>query len=74
MTIPEDKRMHFITGCLIGGLFCCLFSMKTGIVAAAIAGMAKEVWDSYGHGTPDIWDAVATTAGGVIGAVGVLAL
>ena len=37
--------------------------------ASALLGISKEVYDSRGHGTAEVADAVATAVGGVVGAV-----
>ncbi len=59
----NDKLLHFLMGagsCLIFGL---LVSPIFGLAVGIAAGIGKEVWDSMGHGTPDILDAFATVAG-----------
>ena len=74
MKIQKDKKLHLIAGFLIGSLFCFFFGAKISIGAAIIAGVGKEIYDSFGFGTVDTWDAVATIVGGVVGAFGVAAL
>ena len=40
-----------------------------GLVAAALAGLGKEVYDAVtGSGTPELLDFVATVVGGLVGA------
>lgn len=67
--IATDKQLHFLGGivlCLAVSLF---FGGIVGLAIAVVVGVAKELWDAHGHGTPDVWDAVATVAGGVTGFV-----
>ena len=45
------------------------FGWVIGLCVAVVAGLAKEWYDSLGHGTPDVWDAVATSTGSVLGAI-----
>ena len=74
MTIPRDKIYHAIAGAVIGsGVFYATRSAAWGIGAAALAGIVKEVLDSFGHGDTDAFDALATIAGGMV-ACGVLSL
>ena len=74
MQIQKDKVLHFAAGAVIGsGVFIITRSAAWGIGAAAVAGIAKEVGDSFGHGDTDAFDALATLAGGMV-ACGVLSL
>ena len=66
--IPQDKANHFIYGL---GLFIALAFAHDPIFALALVvavGIVKEVYDKVtGTGTPDVWDAVATSLGGLAG-------
>ena len=64
--LPPDKAGHLIAGLRV---FCVfgLFSPIAGLCAAAVVGVAKEYWDSRGHGQVEFLDFVATAAGGAIG-------
>lgn len=80
MAMPSDKLRHL----MVGGSLGCAFGLigpTWGIAAAVAAGIAKEVRDRYWAslplwlpgwlrqpGTCDWWDALATVAGGVVGA------
>lgn len=77
--LPEDKFQHFASGVLIGygateiaKIFfknqdhAQLKSILTGVAAATIVGIAKELRDRNGHGTPDFKDALATSLGGAL--------
>jgi len=66
LTLPLDKCLHFIVGVLIYAV-AHFISPIIGLVAVAIAAVGKEVYDRYNKGTVDLWDAVATIAGGLIG-------
>jgi hypothetical protein len=64
-----DKQIHFFSGlalCLAVALF---FGAYAGLAVAVLAGLGKEVYDNYGRGAPDIYDAVATAVGGALGFV-----
>lgn len=63
----NDKAQHIAAGAAIAGTVKGLgVSCPQALLASALAGVSKELWDSAGHGTPDVWDAVATVAGGVM--------
>lgn len=70
INMPEDKANHFITGLYIFLLFGVFIHPIVGLSAAIVAGILKEIYDKLsGKGTPDIWDAVATAGGGLLGFV-----
>ena len=60
-----DKIYHLIAGVLVY-LFGTLYSPLIGLMLVVIAGIAKEIWDSFGNGTPDGSDAIATIVGGLL--------
>ena len=71
--IPADKQMHFLSGAILGILFASVFGWISILIVAIIACL-KEIYD-YEHKsihTPDFYDWVATTLGGVLGTVIVL--
>jgi hypothetical protein len=70
MMIPKDKLLHFVAG-LICATFVYLITLNLtlAIGASVILGIGKEIYDSRGHGTVEVLDAVATGLGGVVGAV-----
>lgn len=68
--LPPDKANHFVYGSLagcLGALAAPLVGMSPAlgaIVAAAVAGVAKEIRDrATGRGNPESLDAIATAAG-----------
>lgn len=68
--LQQDKIKHFIAGA-IASAFVYLISgnLTLAIGASALLGIAKEVYDSRGHGTVEVADAVATAVGGVVGVI-----
>lgn len=64
---PIDKQAHFWWGWAIAATLCPV-SIWLGIFAAVVVGALKEVWDTQGHGTPEVKDFLATTYGGATGA------
>lgn len=62
MRIPRDKQLHLIAGFGIGSLALLHPFLWTAVPLAAVV---KELRDLRGHGTPEVWDAVATIAGGL---------
>ena len=68
--IPADKQMHFLCGLVIAALLTPFIGAYSIVVVAIIA-LLKEIYD-YLHKdihTPDVWDWVATTLGGLVGFV-----
>lgn len=63
--IPPDKIAHAIAGAAIAAALLPL-GVIPAVLAVAVAGAGKVMWDAQGHGTPDSVDALATVAGGVI--------
>jgi len=61
MTVPRDKKLHFLVGLGIGSLAMIHPSLWVCVPVTAIA---KELRDLRGHGTPEVLDAVATILGG----------
>lgn len=64
--IPTDKVAHCLGGVIlfaIGQLF------SYGLLLAIAGAIGKEVYDYFNKSThtPDLWDAVATIAGGLLG-------
>jgi len=67
---PEgDKLLHFLAGMLAGVVGYLLTDQPRGaVLAACVAGAIKELYDSANPQThtADIWDFVATFAGGAL--------
>jgi hypothetical protein len=66
--LEHDKANHFIYGLIIFGLFKVILGPIVGIIVCILFGIGKEIYDHFhiDH-TPDIYDAIITIAGGVIG-------
>lgn len=58
-----DKRKHFIVGALISLVVGILAGWWVGFIAGILAALCKEWWDSKGHGTVEVLDAVFTALG-----------
>ena len=67
-SVPADKQGHFIVG-LIAYMALHFVSVTVGLAVVAVLAVGKEVYDWFHRDrhTPDLWDAVATMAGGVAG-------
>lgn len=64
--IPKDKLYHLAAGAIFSLLGCLIFSTGwAGVLAAALAGVAKEWYDSTHSGTPEFEDTAATVLGGM---------
>ena len=64
--IPADKQMHFLSGAILGIILYPFIGWLSIIVVSLIA-YAKERYDAKHKDkhTPDIWDWVATSLGGM---------
>ena len=68
MTIPTDKKYHFLAGIIVCFVVALIFKNPIyGLIGAVIAGIGKEVWDCYDYGKFDFADALATWVGGIAG-------
>lgn len=68
-SIPADKVFHFTGGTILFALALPFTGPVYAVAAVTIVGFLKEVYDSLhkqSH-TPDVWDALATAAGGLLG-------
>ena len=64
MTIPRDKLLHFVAGSICSAfIYAVSGNLTLAIVASVALGIAKEIYDSRGHGTVEVLDAVATVVG-----------
>jgi hypothetical protein len=66
--MPADKQGHFIVGLLAYMVFHFI-SVGVALIVVAVMAVGKEIhdWFHRDRHTPDLWDAVATMAGGVAG-------
>ncbi len=68
--VPADKQAHLLSGA-IGGIAMFILTGSFGIsfVSVSVIACLKEVYDLLHKDkhTPDIWDWVATSLGGLLG-------
>lgn len=64
----NDKILHFIAGAVIAGTVGYFTSPVAGFVAAALAGLIKELYDMRhpANHTADVLDFAATVMGGMV--------
>ena len=60
-----DKITHALAGAAIAAALLP-WGVIPALLAVLVAAVGKEVWDAQGHGTPDVYDALATVIGGVL--------
>lgn len=68
-TKQPDKRKHFIVGALIAFIVGVLIAPCVGFIAGCLTAILKEWWDSKGHGTVEVMDALFTVVGAAFGAL-----
>lgn len=66
-TKQPDKRKIFIVGALISFIVGVLIAPWVGFIAGCLAAILKEWWDSKGHGTVEVMDALFTIFGAAFG-------
>ncbi|MEW6562701.1 MAG: hypothetical protein AB1400_05645 [Pseudomonadota bacterium] len=68
--LPQDKANHALHGCAIFAVAQLQSLLFAGIAVGVIA-VGKEIYDAFHRDlhTPDVRDALATMAGGLIGYV-----
>lgn len=67
--IPRDKILHFVVGFFLSSIVYTLTkgNVISSLSIALAASIAKELYDYYNpKNQVDIWDAVATFAGGIV--------
>ena len=60
-----DKITHALAGAAIAAALLP-WGVIPALLAVLVAAVGKAVWDAQGHGTPDVYDALATVIGGVL--------
>ena len=63
--LEKDKLLHFVAGSLVyasTSWFLGYYALALVVVVA----IGKEVYDNYYGGTVDVYDALATIAGGLV--------
>jgi ABC-type xylose transport system permease subunit len=67
LKLAYDKKLHIIAGLLVAVVSHSLTeSLWVAFIASLVVGAAKEAYDATGRGTVDLWDFVATAAGGLL--------
>lgn len=69
LSIPSDKRLHFVAGLIVSAFFAVALGMKVCIIPAVFAGFFKEFFDAWTSKTGEGWDwgdLLATCLGGVL--------
>ena len=68
-SIPADKVAHFAVGSALFALLLPFIGAPHSLAVTIFIGAAKEVYDAAHKetNTPDVWDALATAAGGALG-------
>ena len=67
LDLPHDKTLHVIAGVVVYAV-AHFVSPVVGFGAVVSAGIGKEIYDLFHRDkhTPEVMDAVATIAGGII--------
>lgn len=67
--LKQDKANHLIYGLLIFSIFHTLFGLLIASITCSVFAFGKEVYDYMNKDkhTPDIYDAVVTLLGGLLG-------
>lgn len=61
-----DKQTHLLAGAAIAASVALYTAPLYGLVAGVLAGVAKELYDLTGRGTPDFKDFIATALGATV--------
>ena len=68
-SLPADKVLHFAAGVILFAVALPFIGATYALAFAVIIGFVKELYDALNKEkhTPDIWDALVTSAGGALG-------
>jgi len=68
-SLPADKVLHFAAGVVLFAVALPFIGATYALAFAVIIGFVKELYDALNKEkhTPDIWDALVTSAGGALG-------
>ena len=72
LSIPQDKRLHFVCGLIISAFFGMALGMKVCAWPVLFFAFGKEMFDSWTGGEWDWWDFLATILGGCVPQIFVL--
>lgn len=67
--LPADKVMHFASGTVLYAALLPFVGSSLALSVIVMIAVAKEIYDSCNPDkhTADVWDALATTLGGLLG-------
>jgi hypothetical protein len=67
LSIPADKRLHFVCGLIIAAFFAIALGMKFCLWPIIFVAFGKEFFDMWTGGQKfDVWDFVATLLGALV--------
>ncbi len=69
LSIPSDKKLHFVAGFTIAAFFAISLGMIAVVVSALFAGFIKEFFDQWTSPAGEGWDwgdLLATVLGGLL--------
>jgi hypothetical protein len=68
-SIPAGEVAHFAVGTLLFAVLLPWAGPRYAVAAVVVTGFAKELYDAANKPkhTPDVWDALVTSAGGALG-------
>ena len=67
--VPKDKQAHFLSGAILAiAILLVTGSASVSFVSVSLVACLKEVYDLLHKDkhTPDVWDWVATSLGGLL--------
>lgn len=64
--MTPDKQAHVFAGAAIAATIALYLNPVLGLAAGILAGLAKELLDRMGYGTPDVKDFIATALGACV--------
>lgn len=66
LSIPQDKRLHFVAGIIIAAFFAIAVEEPLCFFPVIFFAVGKEMLDVFFGGKFDVWDMVATLVGALI--------
>ena len=67
LSVPADKRLHFVCGIIIAAFFAIALGMKFCFWPVIFVAFGKEFFDIWTGGQKfDVWDFVATLLGALV--------
>lgn len=66
LSVPQDKRLHFVAGLVLSAFFCIALDMKFCCWPLIFIAAGKEFVDQWAGGEWDWWDFAATMFGALV--------